>query len=88
MKQKREEYLIAYSSITIVMQIKKAMSLRGETVYIIPTPKSIPVNDCSYSVRVKDYQLKSALEISKEYKFKMKGVYKKINEQEYEKVVT
>ena len=79
-------YLIVYSSITSATRVKKIMNSLGESVSIIQTPKSIPVNDCSYSIKVLNGQLKIAIQNSQKYGFKSRGVYEQIGENEFREV--
>lgn len=80
-------YFVVYSSITFATHIKKIVSAFGESVSIVQTPKSIPVNDCSYSVKVSDKQLEKVIQNSQKYGFDIRGVYKQIGENEFKEIV-
>lgn len=79
-------YLIVYSSITFANRIKKHFMYDGDYVAVLHTPKEISAGGCSYSVRVKPAKLKQVLDVSKEFGFKVRGVYKQTGEGEYTEV--
>lgn len=80
-------YYIVYSSITFATGMKNKFRYDREQITVIHTPSKISGASCSYSLKVNS--LEKAMEIvnaSEEYGVKIKGLYKKTNNDNFEEI--
>jgi len=80
-------YYIVYSSITFATGMKNKFRYDREQITVIHTPSKISGASCSYSLKVNSYE--KAVEIitaSEEYGVKIKGLYKKTSDNDFEEV--
>lgn len=80
-------YYIVYSSITFATGMKNKFRYDREQITVLHTPSKISGASCSYCLQVNSFE--KAMEIikaSEEYGVKVKGLYKKTGEEDYEKV--
>ena len=80
-------YYIVFSSITFATGMKNKFRYDTEQIRVLHTPSKISGASCSYCLTVNSYE--KALEIinaSEEYGVKIKGLYKKTDEDSYEEV--
>ncbi len=72
-------YIIAFSSITFAMRLKNHFKYEGDFVAVIHTPRSLGLNGCSYSVKVRKDKLNAVLKacqqigITPKRTFRMRG---------------
>lgn len=80
-------YYIVYSSITFATGMKNKFRYDKEQITVIHTPSKISGASCSYSLKVNTYE--KAVEIiksSEEYGVKIKGLYKKTDNDNFEEI--
>ncbi len=80
-------YYIVYSSITFATGMKNKFRYDKEQITVIHTPSKISGASCSYSLKVNTYE--KAVEIiksSEEYGVKIKGLYKKTDNENFEEI--
>lgn len=80
-------YYIVYSSITFATGIKNKFRYDRERISVMHTPAGISEAGCSYSIRVRS--LEKATEIikaSEEYGVTVKGLYKQMDKDSFEKL--
>lgn len=80
-------YYIVYSSITFATGMKNKFRYDKEQITVIHTPSKISGASCSYSLKVNNYE--KAVEIiksSEEYGVKIKGLYKKTGNDNFEEI--
>ena len=82
-----EEYYVVYSSITFATRIKKYFEHSRYHVTLMHTPSEISKGGCSYAVRVKREALADVISISKSYRMRIRGVYKKVGDSYFEVIV-
>jgi hypothetical protein len=80
---------IIYSSITSASRIKKVCTQNSKNCSVRQTPSAMSESGCNYGIRCIQKDLPYILNISKELKLTIKGVYiettKETGEVEYEK---
>lgn len=81
-------YLIAFNSVTFANRIKKHFMYDGDYLGVLHTPSELTKGSCSYSVKVKPEKLQQVLDVSKEFDFKIKGVFLQSDDGKYIEVST
>jgi len=69
-------YYIVYGSVTYANRIKRFFDNEKGFVGVLHTPSSISTGGCSYSVKLDRVKAKRAIELSREYNIKIRGIYK------------
>lgn len=80
-------YYIVYSSITFATGMKNKFRYDREQITVLHTPSEISGASCSYCLKVNSFE--KAIEIikaSEEYGVRIKGLYKKTDEEKFEEV--
>lgn len=78
-------YYIIFNSITYATRVKRYFLGNEHDIGLLHTPKSIPVNGCSYSLRVRRERVAQILNAANALGIKTKGIYVE-NNGEYEEV--
>lgn len=68
-------YYIVFSSITFASRVKRFFIGNDRDICLMHTPKSIPVNGCSYSLRVRKERVGEILKAARKMGIMTKGVY-------------
>ena len=68
-------YYIVFNSITFATRVKRFFLGDGSDIGLLHTPKSIPVNGCSYSLRTRKEKTGEILAAAEELGIKTKGVF-------------
>jgi len=80
---------IIYSSITSASRIKKICAQKSKQCIVHQTPAAMSATGCNYGIRCNQKDLPFVLDLSKELKLTIKGVYiettNETGEVEYEK---
>lgn len=78
-------YFVVFSSITVATGVKKILERRGITASLLHTPKSIQLNGCSYSIKIKEKYYTEVLSAAKDAGAHVLAVFKAL-ENGYEEV--
>ncbi len=73
-------YLIALSSITTAKRVEKAASDIMISCFVVHTPKGISKYGCSHSVKVKEKDVRSVLDICGRMALEIRGVFEEIKD--------
>lgn len=80
-------YYIVYNSVTLATGINNKFRYDHDKIAVVHTPAKISSAGCSYSIKTE--RLQKAVEIinvSKEYGVQIKGFYKQVAEDKFEKI--
>lgn len=80
-------YLVAYSSITFANGIKNYFKHDGDYIGVVHTPSELTKGGCSYSIKIKLNKLQQVINVSKEFGFKIKGIFQQLEDGRYIEVV-
>ena len=71
-------YLIALSSVTTAKRVEKAASDYMIGCFVVHTPRAISKYGCSHSVKVKEKDVQSVVEICRKMCLEIRGVFEEI----------
>ena len=80
------DYYIILRSITHATWLKRAFIGHKAAISLVHTPHKIPSGGCSYALQVSESSLPQILQKSIEYNVKIVGIFRKLDNGEFEKV--
>ncbi|MDD4688657.1 MAG: DUF3343 domain-containing protein [Eubacteriales bacterium] len=75
----REDYYVMFHSVTVATGVKKALEKRGISAILLHSPKSIQMNGCSYSLRIKANNYQDVVDAASQTGADIMAVFKSVD---------